>query len=783
MSDGYKKRSRHTGSNKHSHGGTPYSHKKQGKAGGTKSLKTITLPYDFISLPGIDDKPEYYYPYHRTDVNKMPPRHDLCEAGHVSGYISYQITPYSPLALELRNTSETDGHKEYWMSGSQIRGKLRANVEVLSASYPEFVDKSELLYRKIMNGDRYKQQMGITDQIGLEQAVKAGYLYRDHEGKFYIIPAVLIGDKHFASVKELDIVNWDNGVLPEENRLFKWNSMLSGKPVKQVMKNFNDQVRALDNDIRECRRELGIKQGDPIAEAIESVFTKDFAFTKVRSRMRDGLQNLTSELNSKLRVQVSRYNTKQELEGLLEKYIKRWVLKAEMDKIYGKGNIKRNLIPYEKEVKYILSGNSVIRIENASSQTPGGLVGVLFNSTNANSKRSHYLVGKAQEDALRIHVPDSIKISYNRAYDKIRLQSDDNDEALKHYNLFKDKGIADYNKPKVVFYQTRSEEQGGKTTEVLVAVGRTPYFKVPYDHQLGKLLGEKDAEGIDYASAMFGYISSESKAENNDEAEAYKSRLRFSPVRVRGEIHREEQEFLLATPQASAGAMYLKPKGMKIPTYEGPVQDNKGNPIKQEPAPRLRGTKYYHVLSKPISTVPEDFEGNMKSKRYVYDSSKMPFHLEGKIHFKNLTKAELGLLLLAMDINLLPDSNSYNPKGKPYYELIGGAKAYGYGKVQFKMTEIMLEQQGNSFESLVMEPFKAVEDDASIYVSAYLEALKHNGWFKRIDIKRYVQSKLEKVFGEGANAKHVDWSIMNTVREQEDSKKSGGGYPDTWILE
>lgn len=786
MSDHYVKHSTNKRSNHQSSGRKPWNNQKSGRGQGNDSkLKEITLPYDFISLPSTDGKPEYYYPYHRRDEAKKPPRHDMHETGHLSGYISYQIKPRSPLVLELRETYKDGGPTEYWLSGSQIRGKLRSNVEVLSASYPEFVDDSEMLYRKINKGERYKQKLGITDDQGLEQAVKAGYLYRDNTGSFYIVPAVMIGEKHFVSIQELDIINMKNNVLPEKNRLFNWSALFGRETMKQVMTKLSSEINKLDDNIRDSRKRLKIRSDHPISLAIQEVFTKDFVFTKVARRIKyekDGIQNLTSELHSKLSIKLKQYNTEQQLEELFAQLTKRWALKAEMYQIYEGKSVKKTISPYDKKVKYALSGKSVTRIDHASSDVEGGMDGILFNSTNAGSKRAHYLIGREQEDAVRLDVSDSLIISYTKAFERLRLKSNEQDKDKEHYNLFKAK--RDQNtEPQVVFYQTRLEKREGNSSEVLVAVGRTPYFKIPYDHQLNKLLGDKDAEGIDYASALFGFVSIDSRKDHDEALQAYKSRLRFSPVRVSGEIRGQEKKFLLSTPQASAGAMYLKANGRGIPTYEGPVETKNGQANRNAPDPSLRGVKFYHVLPQTIPTIPKgiDVSSSMLSQRQVYDPSQISFDFEGEIHFKNLTKAELGLLLLAMDIKLLPDVTTYNNEGKPYYELIGGAKAYGYGKVQFESIVVLLEQQESSFESLVIEPFKAAEVEPAVFVKAYSELMKSDSILRRVDIKRYVQSKLEREF-EASDNNHVNWSNMNEVRANLGEKQSGGGYPTDWVL-
>ncbi|WP_059050900.1 TIGR03986 family type III CRISPR-associated RAMP protein [Paenibacillus senegalimassiliensis] len=749
-----------------------------------QKLIEVTLPYDFISLPGERGKPNYYYPYHSQNEAKRPPRHDLHEADHLSGYISYRINPCSPLVLELRETSETGAPAEYWLSGSQIRGKLRSNVEVLSASYPDFVDDSEMLYRRIAGGakgERYKQKLGITDGNGLEQVIEAGYLYQDHDGSYYIIPAVMIGDKHFVSVKELDIVNMNSNVLPEANRLFKWSERVKSKGTNgtmlDVMNNLNSQVKKFDDEIRNLRKSLEIDPDHPISEKIKKVFTNDFNFTKVGSRNKQekvNIEKLKKELLSELRNKLKQYNIEQQLEELFAKLIERWALKAEMYCIYEHRSVKKNSTPYEKRVKYVPAGKGVSCIEHASSTIAGGIDGVLINSTNVGSKRAHYLIGKEREDAVRIDISDSLIISYNKAFKRIHLKTGDKDK--QYYNLFIKEGTPN-TEPQVIFYQLKKEDD---SPNVLTAVGRTPYFKIPYDYQLDELLGEENEDGVDFANALFGYIPRNNGKAVNEEKSAYKSRLRFSPLRVYGDIHGEEKEFLLAKPQASAGAMYLKSDGKKMPTYEKPVdsENGKSNNNLRDP---LRGVKYYHVLPKTIQTIPQGTKGSeINSIRQVYDPLHSAFHLEGKIYFKNLTDAELGLLLLAMDVSLLSDVEKYNSKGKPHYELIGGAKAYGYGKVQFELIEIMLEQSGNTFESLVITPFRAVEAELSVFVDTFINMMKSEFGLEQIDIKGYVQSKLEREFDSAEN--YVNWSNMSEKRKKPGSNNKGGGYPTNWIL-
>ncbi|WP_146767198.1 hypothetical protein [Paenibacillus sp. YN15] len=671
-------------------------------------------------------------------------------------------------------------------------------MEILSASYPAFIDDSDLLYRNI-GEKKYRDRLGVSDECKLEQAVEAGYLYRDEDGSFYIVPAAPIGDFHFVSVRELDIIRCWGHVLKKKERLFDWSVRASdGALIQKKLEGYADQIKKLDEAIYAIRQREEVK-GTAADLSIEEVFTSSFPFTivfpKIKSEVKkakakyeavidDQCRNLGRELKSRIK--------EPSLQELLNKMVERWGLKLRMHAIYEgleKPWFKNKAsAPYQKAVSFDAQGNSVSWIGHVSFPRAGAVKGMLFNSTNAGSKRGHYLIGQERKDAERIKVPDQTIAGYNSAFGRMRLDEankpsnnnkpphdDDNNKAF--YDLFNILSKTNCKYPKIVFYKQEWRKDLSGNQEQVLVVGRTPYFRVRHHYQLNDLRGTRKQGGIDYASALFGYIASERGNGNAGEQEGYKSRLRFSPLRVCGNIGLGRiEKFLLAKPQATAEAMYLKPHGNEASSYEGHSVKRQRNSESIIVAPQLRGRKYYHVLSQPLKLcgqVPD----NMTSQRYVYDPS---FHLKGTLHFKNLTEAELGLLLLAMDISLLPDASSFNPDKKPYFEQIGGAKAYGYGKVQFSIEEIQLEQKGSSFESLIVQPYKQAEVSSAHYVAAYLRERGGEAWLKRVHMKRYVKSKLVK---ESFDKNHVDWTNIDEKRKIDSRNAKGGGYLKSWVLE
>lgn len=750
-------------------------------------MKKITLPYDFIPLPGegtASDSgggPEYLYPYSNLGEGNRLPRHDRAAEGRLSGYLTYKIEPHSPLALELREIPDADGRAAYWLSGSTVRGKLHSNVEILSASYPAFIDDSDLLYRNIEK-ERYRDRLGVSNECKLEQAIEAGYLYRDEDGSFYIVPAAPIGDFHFVSVRELDIIRCWGHVLKKKERLFDWSVRASdGALIQKKLEGYADQIKKLDEAIYAIRQREEVKV-KAVDACIQEIFTKRFSFTekKVSANVKNqrGCERVINDLSEELRRELTSQIEESSLEELLNKMVERWKIKLRMHVIYEDfdktGFKNKGSVPYQTAVSFDAQGNSVSWIGHVSSPSAGAVKGMLFNSTNAGSKRGHYLIGQERKDAERIKVPDQTIAGYNSAFGRMRFGSE---EVEQFYDLFNTLGKTNYKEPKIVFYKEEGRKDLSGNQEQVLVVGRTPYFRVRHHYQLNDLRGTREQGGIDYASALFGYIASERGNGNAGEQEGYKSRLRFSPLRVCGNIGLGRiEKFLLAKPQATAEAMYLKPHGNEASSYEGYSVKRQRNSESRIVAPQLRGRKYYHVLSEPLKLrgqVPD----NMTSQRYVYDPS---FLLEGTLHFKILTEAELGLLLLAMDISLLPDASRFNPDKKPYFEQIGGAKAYGYGKVQFSIEEIQLEQKGSSFESLIVQPYKQAEVSSAHYVAAYLRERGGEAWLKRVHMKRYIKSKLVK---ESFDKNHVDWTNIDEKRKIDSGNAKGGGYLKSWVLE
>ncbi|MFD3270332.1 hypothetical protein ACE3MS_09390 [Paenibacillus dendritiformis] len=89
------------------------------------------------------------------------------------------------------------------------------------------------------------------------------------------------------------------------------------------------------------------------------------------------------------------------------------------------------------------------------------------------------------------------------------------------------------------------------------------------------------------------------------------------------------------TPSVTASGMYLRKPSEEKLTYE---DDNI----------ELNGYKYYHVLPEPIvPKINDEKLKNMVSARQAISCDGISF--TRKLFFRNLSEAELGLLLLSLD--------------------------------------------------------------------------------------------------------------------------------------
>jgi CRISPR-associated protein (TIGR03986 family) len=718
--------------------------------GKTKESINITLPYSFIPFAK-----QFHFPY----TYERLPKHN--ELKGFSGSISYTITPKADLYTETRINK--DGR--YFLSGSSARGLVRSNVEILSASYPEFIDRTQMLYRDITSNKRgrYLKILANKDQQleDIEREIEVGYLQKQGN-EYYVIPAKKFSNgKNFISIKEHILKDWN--VLKSSNYLFEGNTL-------RKMKAVQNEIDELTTIIKKYREFLD----SDYKKKIEKLFLREFNFHKKNPKFFsvEKLADLEEELVRKLKtILVGLNHDKFDSNKLSEAYAKRWIQKFKVAKAYL--SLKRNngFKPYRSVVFYKESVHGGIASMSKIKSEEHHLLGCIFNSTNASSKRSHYVAREPDNRKGRILVPQTVIASYNKMKEKMRTNKT-NKEIIEHYyDLFNSdnrdsKENRDDHLP-VVFYQVASGDNG----QTINKIGVTPYFKVPYDYQIDELIGNKEKGRIDYATALFGYVNEEtndggnaSKNVEKEQLQSFKSRVRFGPIDIVGSpiFSKDPVPLLLPSPSASAEAMYLKQDQKKSPTYEKLAGDS-------QKKPELNGYKYYHVLKDKVNYTPKKDTENIESKRKVLKPQGI--QLKGKIYFTNLTKEEIGLLLLGVDVSLFYESDLFRQVFaeedlNECYDLLGGGKPYGYGKVKIKVDSLNLETRGNDFHSLMLSNEEKKEGtQLKEYINSFIAEMDGTEYFENVHLAYYLQSK--KVFKRVEGVEHYDWS---------DSEKELVGY-------
>lgn len=769
----------------------------------------VVLPYDFIPFA-----PETIGDYHKPISLKQIPKHNqITLKERFSGSIDYIIKPQGKLALEVREALApqemtkpmNQQPKKPFVSGSQIRGKIRSNIEILSGSFPIFIDQTEMLYRDVASknkSSRYKEkleqassllevkeQTGEKQNFNISEVVRAGYLeYRD--GQYIIIPAKTFGTQNFLSVREEFLVK--ENISDKEGGMsffYLWsddnkewfNGRRNDIEAKlELIKQRRASIKASDDNWENEWNDIFLNEGNVNKIQYSKVNSegkqvwriKDADLDKTFEVASDAITEKMKKLQTKLESLSSYFSdsaSKESFSKLIEAALERWKIKAEKYVYYQiKMCPNSKYKPYETNVSWEFAGQESVR-HISSDPSRYYNKGMLYSSTNASSKRTHYLINEPSE-MDHIPVAQDVIYAYNKQWNKMRFIR--NQSLLKQfYNIFPVGDKKEY-EPKVVFYVELNTNDEKK-----LYIGRTPYFKIGYDYQFGDLLfynTSQQKHQLDYARALFGFVETDledvvTKDKEEKDSFAYKSRLRFSPIEFKKLSSGSNRElltlkkFLLPTPSATADGMYIHKKGKMT---EKVTYEKKG-----EQKPVLNGTKVYHIQKvSAVETAIRDANNDMQSLKTILNLSSET-ELQGKVYFNNLSEQELGLLLLALDISQIVKSKQFERIGitaeeaqNALYELIGGAKAYGYGKVQIKVKQVNVDKVDGDFESLITETTELMpQQNYGLYIDKFLESFSDVDNYVNNLLTPYVESKqvFDFASGEEKEVKHLTWIQMS----------------------
>lgn len=675
-----------------------------------KKIVPIDLHYNFISYPEC-----WHYPY--SSISELPKHNNKDKSFFKnSGYIEYTINTKSKLTTDFRKNKAGD----IFISGSEIRGRIRSNLEILSFSYPEFVEDKRILYRGFATDNRklkkeYSKTLGI-DKNNISKVINAGYLQRIGN-KYYICPAEKFYKKNFLTVEEYNLIeNYKNFNLKINERMYHWDYECL-KRIKQLKKH----EEKLSIKIKRLRIKTGLNKDKEFNKRLKRVYCAE-RYSGCRWMSYKNNKERLEELSKSLKKKVFLKNDKEYIE-LRETYEERTKIKLEIEKIWiriGRDEKNTEFRPFEKEICYSLNENGGINeISNPDGKHRCEMLqnGILFCSTNAGKKRRHYLINKKSSNNL-IEINDKLINSYNNNLDKFKLNKNQGETIKKFYNIFNDE---DDCKDKIVFYLTDNDNE-------ITNIGRSPYMKIGYDNKIKEIIDRKNLNGensknhISYADSIFGFTGKGEKGRV-----AYKSKLRFtSAVVEKGKLLKKREEFFLPQPHASAFNMYLDQERVsntdEIISYANHISEIK-----------LRGYKFYKVRDKEECFRLSKFNENLKKMVTIKEVLEPESKIKGKIYFNNLAAPELGLLLMSIDASFVDEDNS------EYFELIGGAKAYGYGKCQIHIDNIYLEEKNDKLD---FKDLGCIEcEDYFKFVKAYKNVMKKLLEENKRTIKEYKISK------------------------------------------
>lgn len=324
--------------------------------------------------------------------------------------------------------------------------------------------------------------------------------------------------------------------------------------------------------------------------------------------------------------------------------------------------------------------------------------GSLLCSGFIREKKRHILINPIDTGLNKITIPKERIDSYNN-YLKVNKIIEKNSVYYK---------LPDENEVKPCFFI----EYNGK-----IYFGFTPYLRLFFNYPIKDgipNIGKKKNNCYDWTESIFGFSK-------NDRDEKYRSRVSFCDIKAtKAELEKYPTSLILGSPKPTFYKYYIQQHDNGVESNGSKKDLNTYNNNNF----RIRGFKNYWIKSEidKIGT-PE----NKKIQTTFIPIAKGAI-FKGKIYFNQLTKEEIGLILLAIKIN---KNAEYN---------MGMAKPYGYGS--FKITDITL-----SIEDLDLKYGQCIVGD-------YVKEYKNNELdFFADSYKKIFEKKTNQKFDENVSIK------------------------------
>ena len=203
----------------------------------------------------------------------------------------------------------------------------------------------------------------------------------------------------------------------------------------------------------------------------------------------------------------------------------------------------------------------------------------------------------------------------------------------------------------------------------LLFFGPTLFFRMPYRHSIGSLMTDllrQDNPEIDYAEALFGYVSGKDEKRRPS---AYAGRVTVTSATVTQDSPHRDHPFdetiipkILSSPKPTTFQHYLEqPNGWQTPTHQLHHYNDDTH---------IRGHKlYWRQMIADLESVKEaDASKNpdTSTQHTIIKPVRKDVQFAFKVHFENLTDAELGALAWVLTFDGDTEARHQLGMGKPF---------------------------------------------------------------------------------------------------------------------
>jgi CRISPR-associated protein (TIGR03986 family) len=657
-----------------------------------------SAPYNFIPFPDKVVYRHYIKEYmdnscedelddlKNKSIDELP-YHDKFYKDLKSGHVDYIIKTQTPMFIGDGSGNFFKVNDTYTIPGSTVRGKVRSNAEILSWSYPEFIEDKRLWYRGAFSDDVlkkiYRKVLLPEKNSKINDNVKAGYLTNEN-GQYKIISAREDKNhKTFRSIHEGELCR-ECGKIKKDSELISFMYFLNynENPEKNSWNKFNklkNEKKSLENELK---KKIGNKEDKEL----------NIRINKIEKEKKDILKNSTN------------------------RYYK----------------------PYHCNIKYKIDKDNKLEITDIKKFDYDENYGILMNSNKikGSNKQNHYIIYAPDLNGKPKIIDKDLKVSFET---NVRYSIKNTPDQFK---------LPDRGKTIPVFYvlgKNNKIDSFGFTPYLKIAYEKSVLdglkIKREYKNQaldyVQSIFGFANFSynGNDVSYKVKPVLDKQLSAKDyKDNNVSYKGRVYFTNAKLCNQKSAVNSILKsLMNPKINSFQLYLqqneiKDEGFQMDksTYKKRLKKYKMNLKTYSGDFNLRGQKFYWIKDKP------DIKSGCKNKADPQENQfaeltpiESEAEFKGRIYFENLSNDELGLLLMSI---------------KPFEEAvenIGQGKPYGFGKAKFNILDVKAVDFTNRFKKFNCREEEYVNLDIEKCKKAFEDFMKNSLGCKLKETYRY----------------------------------------------